>query len=116
MRNATSESWRISLSVSCDTPGAPYTEVLVDRPCGKAGDELRGCARFEVLVRRAVVALRERRPLARLAVTGGRAAAGDAAVERAGLDLVLDELHGRVDSLRHGPGDLGLARDREVAA
>src|SRR4051794_21591436 len=122
MRNATSESWRISLSVSCDTPFPPYTEVLVDRPCGKAVDEprrsvrsLRGCARFQVLVRRAVVALRQRRPLARLALPGRRAAACDAAVERAGLDLILDELHGCADPLGDRPRDLGLAGDREVA-
>src|SRR5436190_21695465 len=132
MRNATSESWRISLSVSCDTPFAAYTEALVDRTCGKAGETpsrfrngvrpgsgtrrfLRGGARFQVLVGRAVVALRERRPLARLALARRRAAAGDAAVQRAGLDLVLDELHRRVDPFGHGPGHLGLAGDREVA-
>src|SRR5689334_8353498 len=77
---------------------------------------LGGGACFEVLVTRAVVAVRERRPLARLALAGRRAAAGDAAVERAGLDLLLDELDRRIDPLRHGPRDLRLAGDREVAA
>src|SRR5438067_3029372 len=76
---------------------------------------LRGRFGFEVLVRRAVVAVRQRRALAGLALARRRAAACDAAVERAGLDLLLDELRRRVHSLLHGPGDLGLARDREVA-
>src|SRR6266550_2724968 len=72
---------------------------------GKAGDtpRLRGCFCFEVLVRRAVVALRQRRALARLALARRRAAACNAAVERAGFDLVLDELRGRAHALLHGP-------------
>jgi len=44
------------------------------------------------------------------------AAAGDAAVERSGLDLVLDEADRGVDTLVDRPGDLRLHRDREVAA
>src|SRR5207302_2610703 len=76
----------------------------------------RGLRPLEVLVRRAVVALRQRRALARLALPRRRAAAGDAAVERAGLDLLLDEVDRGVDTLRDGPGDLRLHGDREVAA
>src|SRR5207244_3989957 len=53
---------------------------------------LRRCLGFQVLVRGAVVALGERRPLARLAFPGGRPAAGYAAVEQPRLDLLLDEL------------------------
>ena len=67
-----------------------------------------------MLVRRAVVALGKRRTLARLAFARRRAAACDAAVKRAGLDLVLDELRGRVDALLHRPRHLGLAGDREM--
>jgi len=44
-----------------------------------------------MLVRGAVVAVRERRALARLSLARGRAAAGNPAVEGAGLDLALDE-------------------------
>src|SRR5690242_20868107 len=69
-----------------------------------------------MLVRRAVLALGQRRALAGLALAGRRAAAGDAAVERAGLDLLLDEAHRGADALAHGPGDLRLRGDREVAA
>src|SRR2546423_4986969 len=69
-----------------------------------------------MLVRRAVVAVRQRRALTRLALARGCATACDAAVECAGLDLILDELRRRADAFRHGPGNLGLARDREVAA
>src|SRR3989442_12482824 len=64
---------------------------------------------------RAVVAVRQRRALTGLALARRRATAGDAAVECAGLDLLLDEVHRGVDSLRHCPGDLSLHRDREVA-
>src|SRR5512144_789935 len=73
-------------------------------------------ARFEVLVRRAVVAVRKRRALAGLALAGRRLAAGDTAVERSGLDLLLDERDRGSDALAHRPGDLRLCRDREVAA
>ena len=52
-----------------------------------------------MLVRRAVVAVRERRALARLALARRRVAARDAAVERAGLDLLLDEPDRGVDAL-----------------
>src|SRR5581483_9439488 len=83
------------------------------RGIGPSGGD---AAAFEVLVRRAVVAVRQRRALARLALARRRAAAGDAAVERAGLDLLLDEGDGRADALAHRPGDLRLRGDREVAA
>src|SRR5579884_4067294 len=119
MRNATSESWRISLSVSWDTlPG-----TLTRGGCGShlwkswgGRASLGGGARLEVLVRRAVVAVGQRRPLARLALARGRATAGDAAVEQPRLDLLLDEVHRRRHSLLHGPGHLRLGGDREVAA
>jgi hypothetical protein len=68
-----------------------------------------------VLVRRAVVALRQRRALAGLALARRRAAAGDPAVERSGLDLLLDERRRRGHAGLHGPCDLRLRRDREVA-
>src|SRR5262245_178311 len=41
--------------------------------------------------------------------------AGDAAFERAGLDLLLDELDRRCDAVAHGPLHLSLDGDREVA-
>src|SRR5581483_10015075 len=81
------------------------------KSCGSSG----GGFGLEVLVARAVVAVRERRPLTRLALARRRAAPGDAAVERTRLDLLLDELLRRVDALRHGPRHVRLARDREVA-
>src|SRR3954452_22420318 len=104
MRKATSESWRISLSVSCDTPSAAYPRRPVDRQWGKAVESpsrLGGRASLEVLVARTVVALRQRRPLARLALARRCTAARDTAVERAGLDLLLDERERRIDPLRH---------------
>src|ERR1044071_7188931 len=67
-------------------------------------------------MRRAVVAVRERRALTRLALPCRRAAARHAAVECACLDLLLDEAHRGLDALRDRPGDLRLHRDREVAA
>src|SRR5262245_41780499 len=69
-----------------------------------------------MLVRGAVLAFRERRALARLALARGRAAARDASVKGSGLDLRLDELDRGPDALAHGPGDLRLLRDGEVAA
>jgi hypothetical protein len=69
---------------------------------------------LEMLVRRAVVALGERRALARLPFARRRTAAGDPAVERTGLDLLLDEGHRGGDALLHRPRDLGLRRDREI--
>src|SRR5918995_2524309 len=71
---------------------------------------------LEMLMRGAVVALREGSALARLPLAGGRAAAGDAAVEGALLDLLLDEGAGGADAFLHRPGDLRLHGDREVAA
>jgi hypothetical protein len=92
--------------VSCDTAAAAYRRCIR----GNFG------GRLEVLVRGAVVAVGQRRALARLALPRGGAAAGNPAVERAGLDLLLDEAAGGADALVHGPRDLGLSRDREVAA
>src|SRR5581483_3693380 len=83
------------------------------RGIGPSGGD---AAAFEVLVRRAVVAVRKRRALARLALARRCAAAGDAAVERAGLDLLLDEADGCADALRHRPRDLCLDGDREIAS
>src|SRR3954451_18936662 len=118
MRKATSESWRISLSVSCDTPGSPYTRSHVERDRGKPGEKprLRRGLGFQVLVRGAVVALGKRRPLTRLSLPRGRGAAGAAPAERAGLDLLLDEALCRLHALGDRPGNVRLAGDREVAA
>src|SRR5690242_20406001 len=104
IRKATSESCRISLSVSWLTFGRAYRNLRS------------GFAALEVLMARAVVAVRERGALARLALSRGRPAACNTSVERSGLDLLLDEADRRVDSLRHGPRHLGLHRDREVPA
>src|SRR5262249_61401111 len=60
--------------------------------------------------------LRERRALARLPLARRRSAAGDPAVERARLVLGLYERDRGTDALLNRPGDLGLLRDREVAA
>src|SRR5205807_8166345 len=60
----------------------------------------RSLAALEMLMRRAVVAIWQRRALAGFALAGRRAAASDATVERAGLDLLFDEAHGRVHPLR----------------
>src|SRR5690349_16170276 len=76
--------------------------------------ERRAC--FEMLVRRAVVAIRQRRSLAGLALARRRLAAGDAAVERAGLDLLLDERDRCADPFPDRPGDTSLRGDREIAA
>src|SRR2546425_7654666 len=105
IRNATRDSWRISLSVSWLTRRRAYRSGLC-----------RGLRPLEVLVRRAVVPVRERCALARLSLPGRGAAAGHAAVERTGLDLLLDEADRRVDALADGPGDLSLDGDREIAA
>ena len=45
----------------------------------------------------------------------GRTAAGDAAVERPRLELLLDEADGGADAFLHGPGDLRLHGDGEEA-
>src|SRR3954454_6402319 len=126
IRNATSESWRISLSVSWLTFARAYRAAGGRRvsalacdtaPQAKAREGLRGDLRaLEGLVARAVVALGERSPLARLALRRRRPAARDAAVEGALLDLLLDEGARGGHSLRHRPRDLRLDRDREVAA
>src|SRR5947207_1109802 len=78
---------------------------------------LRSYARacLQVLVRRAVLTFRQRGPLARLALSRRRSATGDAAVERPGLDLRLDERACRRDALADRPRNLGLRGDREVA-
>src|SRR4051812_10896969 len=87
MRNATSESWRINLSVSWLNARRAY-RVGEAAPRGAGGRSGGDDGAFEVLVARAVVALRQRRPLARLPLAGGGATAGDAAVECALLDLL----------------------------
>src|SRR6476646_1684561 len=69
-----------------------------------------------MLVRRAVVTVRQRCALAGLALARGRLAAGNAAVEGPRLDLLLDERDRGADALTDRPGDAGLRRDREVAA
>src|SRR5262249_5380437 len=136
IRNATSESCRISLSVSCDTSretcsassaelvwtslrSSRRTRCLEPIACslwkssGLGRDPRPG---LEMLVRRAVLALGERRPLAGLALPRRRPATGDAAVKGAGLDLRLDERTRRRDAFADRPRDLCLRGDREVAA
>src|SRR6476619_6949919 len=117
IRNATSESWRFSLSVSwliCRLRPAQRS------PCRRwrayRRDLRCSLAALEVLMRGAVVAVRQRCPLAGLALAGRRTATGDTAVERSSLDLLFDEADGGLDTLGHGPGDLRLHGDREVAA
>src|SRR5207247_10507402 len=102
-----SESGRSSLAVSCDTADRAY------RP---AANPLlrRDFVPLEVLVRRAVVPCGQRRALAGLALARRRLAPCDAAVERPGLDLLLDEGNRGGNALLDGPGHLGLRRDREV--
>src|SRR5436190_9464732 len=117
IRNATSESWRINLSVSWligrwrPAPRSP-------RRRGRAYRRGLRCslAALEMLVRGAVVAFGEWGALARLPLARRRAAPGDAAVEGPGLDLLLDESDRGLDALRHRPRDLRLHGDREVAA
>src|SRR4051794_11678135 len=134
MRNETSESWRISLSASCDTgcelirPREGWRRVSGNddgpgvrgrrRAAASASELVLGgdLRPLEMLVRRAVVALGKRRTLARLPLARGRLAAGDAAVEGACLDLLVDELHRCSHALLDRPADLRLVRDREVAA
>src|SRR5687767_2449047 len=70
---------------------------------------------LEVLVRRAVIALGQRCALAGLALSRGRPAPCDPAVECARLELLLDEADRRADALGDRPGDLRLCRDREKA-
>src|SRR5437667_5314896 len=101
----------IAWLVALDTSARAYP-----RP-GATTSALRGDARacFQVLVRRTVVAVGQWGALARLSLARRRAAARNAAVERAGLDLRLDERARRRDPLAHSPGDLRLRGDREVA-
>src|SRR5688572_22456422 len=116
MRNATSESCRMSLSASCDTCRRAYSELVERFRDAGARGPLRGDRRglLEMLVRRAVVATGERRPLARLSLAGSRVAAGDPTVQEPRLDLLLDERRGGAESFLHRPGDLRLRGDREV--
>src|SRR5215218_2074487 len=93
------------------TRDEPIASTTPDPRGGGSGGDGRA---LEVLVARAVVALGERRPLARLPLARGRAAPRDAAVECTLLDLLLDERTGSVDALGDRPGDLRLHRDREV--
>src|SRR5688572_29085959 len=93
-----------------------YFRALCEKCLGNGCRALRQRRSLEVLVRGAVVAARKRRPLARLALAGRRLAACDAPVEQPGFELGLDERDSRVHALAHRPGDMGLCRDREVAA
>src|SRR5204863_1869884 len=92
---------------------SPLGTCLAGRVAGELG---RDFGAFEMLMRRAVVALRKRRALARLALSRRRAAAGDAAVESSCFDLLFDEDRRRGYPFLHCPGDLRLHRDRKVAA
>src|SRR5471030_559343 len=69
-----------------------------------------------MLMRRAVVAFRQRRALTGLALAGRRVAVSDAAFERSGSDLLLDELDRGADALCDRPGDFCLHSDWKVAA
>src|SRR5919204_2638048 len=80
-----SDPW-VARADTAKRPGA-HGGTAGARPKRSGGD----LAALEVLVRRAVVALGEGRALARLPLTGRRPAPRDAAVQRAGLDLLLDE-------------------------
>src|SRR5664279_3349805 len=71
---------------------------------------------LEVLMRRAVITVGKRCALAGLALAGRRLTTRDSAVESTGLDLLLNELAGRADSLLHRPTDLRLHSDRVVTA
>src|SRR6476661_3298572 len=66
-----------------------------------------------MLMRGAVVTIRQRRSLTGLALARGGATAGNTSVESACLDLLLDEPNRGIDTLADGPGDLCLHRDRE---
>src|SRR2546421_908900 len=68
-----------------------------------------------MLVGRVVVTVGHWEARARLALACRRAAPRDTAVEGTCLDLRLDESASGGDSLAHGPGDLRLRGDREVA-
>src|SRR5437867_7122958 len=128
MRKATSESCRISLSVSCDIRGAwrAYRSRCATAVVSAARRARASSARsrvsggddralLEMLVRGAVVAPGERRALARLALARRRPAAGNAAVEQARLDLLLDEVDCGLHALLHRPCDLRLRGDGEMA-
>jgi len=65
-------------------------------------------------MRRAVVAPRKRCPLAGLALPGGGMAAGDSAVEKTRLHLLLDERRRSPDAFAYRPRDLSLRGDGEV--
>src|SRR6266545_2628373 len=114
-RRATADGSACRCHVTQIEPTARFLWNALWIPCGRA---LRGDARalLEMLVRRAVVAIRQRRALARLALARRRAAARDAAVERSRLDLLVDEGDRRGHALLHCPRHLGLDGDREVAA
>src|SRR6187399_325621 len=96
---------------ACPRHATSISELTVRAECRSGGDG----RVLEMLVRRTVVPTGKRRTLTRLALSRGRVAAGDSAIEEAGFDLLLDERGRRADALLHGPGDLRLRRDREVA-
>src|SRR5580704_2247146 len=118
IRKATSESWRISLSVSWLIPPCrAYRSAggLRHSPAATSpGESGRHGRTLEMLVGWAVVPLRQRRTLARLALPRRRMAVGGSPLEGPRLDLLVDELDRRLDAVGHGPGDLGLHGDREV--
>src|SRR5438105_12991588 len=89
---------------------APPRSIRAPRTGSSGGD----AGALEVLVRRAVVALGQRGSLTGLALARRRAAPGDAAVQGAGLDLLLDEGRCSGDPFLHGPGDFSLRGDREI--
>ncbi len=66
-------------------------------------------------MRRAVITVGKRCALAGLALAGCRLATRYATIESTGLDLLLNELAGRADSLLYCPADLRLHGDRVVA-
>src|SRR6188472_2293391 len=96
---------------ACPRHATSISELTVRAQCRSGGDG----RVLEMLVRRAVVATGKRRALTGLALSRGRVAPCNPAVEEAGLDLLLDEGRRRADAFLDRPGDLRLCRDREVA-
>jgi hypothetical protein len=90
--------------VGSDTRARAYPRPVPTRSALRR--DPRAC--LEMLVRRAVIALGERGSLARFALAGRRPATRNTAVERARLDLGLDESDRGGDALGHRPGDLRL--------
>src|SRR5258708_4164473 len=112
LRNTTRGGRRISLSVSWALRASTSLQPARAAPPGESGGDF---GAFEMLVGGAVVAFGQRCALAGLALARGRVAVGDAPLERAGLDLLLDEEDCRADPFVYGPGNLSLNGDRKVA-